>query len=567
MKKVFFTLSALFCLVANHAMAIDATAEIRNQRMSLDTFFFDIYLHTENNEGLYLGNSDFVLSFEQAKFNSPSFSFLPGSTGLFNQKGDSTYFYNNTIGTRLETSGFNAYKLSILVNLPNYSNKNNFLDRIARIDSRTYTHRLGTFYITGAQELNKPAKLDWITSGKGLKLLVNHRDSADFSKQEVNMLPIPAPVPLNPPTTQGKLNVVAINSYTLELNWTAGDGNERILLIQEDSAITQVPGNNLTYLASTNYKEGDRIGSSHAYVASIGTGSTAVIGNLNSNTTYHFALFEYNVDERGWSEVYLGSQPDTLSVTTNQGYITAELKVFIEGAYNLTLGKMRTDLRTGNANGKNNLLPRNQPYSAAPWNYAGAEFLDTVNHAPTAVDWVLVELRSTATGTAVPNGRVAGFLHSDGRILDVNGVDPLRFYNVKPDFYFLDVRHRNHLAIMSADSVELSPTSQLYDFTTDASKAFGSGQKNLGNGTFAAFAGDANADGMVKYNNTGADRFEILNTVGLDNPNRVIKNIYSGSDVNMDRLVKYNGASADRVYTLKAIGFADPDAILNQLVP
>ena len=98
----------------------------------------------------------------------------------------------------------------------------------------------------------------------------------------------------------------------------------------------------------------------------------------------------------------------------------------------------------------NNLIPLNSntAYSTSTYGYTAS----TVTSIPdSVVDWVLVELRTgTASGTKVATR--AAFLKSDGTIVDTNGISPLQFTGLGDGNYYVVVRHRNHLAIMSAVS-------------------------------------------------------------------------------------------------------------------
>jgi len=167
-------------------------------------------------------------------------------------------------------------------------------------------------------------------------------------------------------------------------------------------------------------------------------------------------------------------------------FIPANAKIFFQGPY--SSGSMTTTL---NSSG---LIPLTQPYNTTPWSYAGTE---TVASIPAGVvDYVLVELRTgTAAGTKVASR--AGFVKSNGAIVDVDGTDQLRF-NVSEGSYYMIVRHRNHLAIMSAAAVALSAASALYDFTTAQTQAYGTNPMiALSGGGFGMIAGDGNADGIV----------------------------------------------------------------------
>ena len=110
-------------------------------------------------------------------------------------------------------------------------------------------------------------------------------------------------------------------------------------------------------------------------------------------------------------------EPDSV-ITTG---INVNLKAFFEGPFNGA--EMTTSL--------NSLLPLNQPYNTAPWDYSGTESIASVPNA-NVVDWVLVELRET-TGdatTATPStviARQAGFILNNGTIVKTDGISPLRF--------------------------------------------------------------------------------------------------------------------------------------------
>ncbi len=116
----------------------------------------------------------------------------------------------------------------------------------------------------------------------------------------------------------------------------------------------------------------------------------------------------------------------------------------------------------------NGYVPLAQPYNVAPFNYNGAEAVDTVPAG--IVDWVLLELRSDLT-TQV--SRRAAFLKSDGSLVDLDGVSNVKFPTVTPGDYYVVIRHRNHLAVMTANKITLSNSPALYNMSTDLSKAYG----------------------------------------------------------------------------------------------
>jgi hypothetical protein len=173
--------------------------------------------------------------------------------------------------------------------------------------------------------------------------------------------------------------------------------------------------------------------------------------------------------------------------------VFANLKVFLEGAY-AGNGLMSTNLNPAN-------LPLAQPYGGSsfggtPMSYAGLESVSTM--PAEVVDWVLIEVRS---GTAAADSQTtrAALLLDNGLIRDVDGISQVEFQGLTPASYYVVVRHRNHVPIMSNTAVPIigSPGS-IYDMSLEANiyNGVGSGAaKNLGNGVFGLYAGDANGSG------------------------------------------------------------------------
>jgi LmbE family N-acetylglucosaminyl deacetylase len=168
--------------------------------------------------------------------------------------------------------------------------------------------------------------------------------------------------------------------------------------------------------------------------------------------------------------------------------ITANLKAFLQGPFTTPGDSMRTSLR------QQGYLPLQQPYNVAPWSYSGTE--SVVSIPSKVVDWVLVELR-TGTSAASKIGTRAAFIKGNGSIVDLDGVSPVAFANLAAGNYYVVVRHRNHLAVMSASAVALSASSGLYDFSTGLLRYYGGDAKDLGGGKFGLYAGDGNGDGGV----------------------------------------------------------------------
>jgi hypothetical protein len=176
----------------------------------------------------------------------------------------------------------------------------------------------------------------------------------------------------------------------------------------------------------------------------------------------------------------------TFSDWTFGNFSDANVKVFLQGPY--SGGSMSPALNTAG------VIPLVEPYTTSPWNYTGYESVASIPAG--VVDWVLVELR-TGTASSTKVATRAALLKSNGSIVDLDGTSPVVFAGVPTGSYYIVVRHRNHLAAMSASAVALSSSSAPYDFRSGLSQYYGGDAKDLGGGEFGLYAGDGNADGGV----------------------------------------------------------------------
>jgi parallel beta-helix repeat protein len=197
----------------------------------------------------------------------------------------------------------------------------------------------------------------------------------------------------------------------------------------------------------------------------------------------------------------------------NNSICKLNIKLFLEGPYDN--GSMRTDLLTFN------LIPIKNPYESSPWNYIGN---DSVANIPAnIVDWVLIELRTNETEKRYVR---TAFLKNDGHLVDLDGLSLVNLNNINEGKYFVVIHHRNHLSVMSSTTIDISEFSELYDFTTGDSQAFGTNAMgNLGAGIFGLYAGDTNKSGII----TAADKSGINSNLNIQN--------YLYSDTNLSGIV------------------------------
>ncbi|MGB0838827.1 MAG: hypothetical protein ACPGXL_01745 [Chitinophagales bacterium] len=172
--------------------------------------------------------------------------------------------------------------------------------------------------------------------------------------------------------------------------------------------------------------------------------------------------------------------------------VRLQAKALLQGPYNPATQTMRTSLQ------EMQLLPTEQPYDVAPWNYDGKEAVSSLDDIPTnAVDWVLVELRN-ANDVSIIEAQRAGFLLNDGRIVEAMGGSTLNFNKGISANYHIVIRHRNHLAVMSQEAISLPNTTPL-DLSLNSNLVAGGSSQlaSTSDGKQAMLSGDLNSDGVI----------------------------------------------------------------------
>ncbi|MDE5610881.1 MAG: hypothetical protein K2I90_02550, partial [Odoribacter sp.] len=132
------------------------------------------------------------------------------------------------------------------------------------------------------------------------------------------------------------------------------------------------------------------------------------------------------------------------------------------------------------------------------------------------VDWVYVEVWDyPPNGTGFGDTRrgelmdsTSALLLSDGTVAGLDGNKYVSFDHLKENNYYVVIRHRNHLPVMSAEKVAFTSgnitAASTIDFTQKMENAFDNSGKNttqtplkIGNGKCFMYAGDVNGDGMI----------------------------------------------------------------------
>ncbi|MGB0929524.1 MAG: GEVED domain-containing protein [Chitinophagales bacterium] len=224
-------------------------------------------------------------------------------------------------------------------------------------------------------------------------------------------------------------------------------------------------------------------------------------------------------------EIFGDGEVEEYTVLLKATEARLQLKVLLEGAFDAETGRMTTHLL------QRNLIPLAQPFNGEPWNYAGMEALENSDLLPeNMVDWILVEIRD-ANDASILLEQKAALLLQDGSIadpLDPTATNGLSFDSNLEDIsaVFVSVKTRNHLAVLSAQTVTL-PTAAPFDFSNPNNISGGESQlAELEGGVFGLFSGDFNSDGIVSVEDFNFFHAQLA-----------LLNFYVDGDCNLDGVV------------------------------
>ncbi len=296
----------------------------------------------------------------------------------------------------------------------------------------------------------------------------------------------------------------------------------------------------------------------------------------------------------------------TLNLTIQRG-VNVSVKAMLGGAYDASTGLMKDSLRRvthcpGAQSGVSGVCP---PINVIPmtrmlWpafnnltcagdadttlgggNMVVAENMLSVSGPDAIVDWVFVEVRNGGNSNVVVAAKQA-LIQRDGDIVScLDGTSPLFFPCVCPGNYYLSVKHRNHLGVMTNQTLELSMSPSYFDFSNPASDVFvksaslSNSPRQIIGSVAVLWGGDANNNKTSRYNGTNAiqnDRLQILRDLGATiSTNDILYQVYKNSDLNMDGMVKYNNAENDKNFLLNLINLSayppSPNTVISQHTP
>ena len=179
------------------------------------------------------------------------------------------------------------------------------------------------------------------------------------------------------------------------------------------------------------------------------------------------------------------------------------------------------------------------------------------------VDWVFVEIRSGIKLDSIISTRSA-LLQKDGDVrdsrpagdslkADADGYAYLTFDSTLAGEYYVSVRHRNHLGVMTSEAGLLSPLVTRIDFTDMNTNALGIHpmKVNLDSTEQFMWAGDVTSDRRVIYQGPGNDVDEMFFRViadpgNVDQLDNYIVDGYYRTDYNLDGNTIFQGPNNDR---------------------
>ena len=287
----------------------------------------------------------------------------------------------------------------------------------------------------------------------------------------------------------------------------------------------------------------------------------AMIVNEPAGGSYSMQLTEAgyykpDVSGGGIGGIYLEAGTPFFLTYSPPTPVLVSAKAWLDGAFDQTAGLMNDNLR---AAGVVPLTNGTSSTSAAVLAVTGPNAV---------VDWVSVALRVTPDAGQMVATQWA-LIQRDGDIVAMDGSSPLTF-NVPPGNYYVVLRHRNHLGVMTASPIALTATATTVDFRSASLSTYGTNARRTIGADQLLWAGmtwpQISLTRRVSYTGSYNDRDQILTRIGGALPTATTAG-YFKEDVNMDGMVKYVGANNDRDLVLITIGGSTPNAVRTEQVP
>ncbi|MEZ4688565.1 MAG: hypothetical protein R3B47_21620, partial [Bacteroidia bacterium] len=135
--------------------------------------------------------------------------------------------------------------------------------------------------------------------------------------------------------------------------------------------------------------------------------------------------------------------------------------------------------------------------------------------------------RDSANPAAVAYSRAA-LLRTDGQVVDMDGISTVEMHWAIPGNYYVVIRHRNHLAVMTQHRYQVQPGGSAgFDLSNPQTGTYGSNAQQSQHGITLMYAGDADGNGQVQNTDNVFRWMPQVGTAG-----------YKDSDFNLDGQVQ-----------------------------
>ncbi|WP_452220871.1 hemagglutinin protein [Lacinutrix salivirga] len=285
-----------------------------------------------------------------------------------------------------------------------------------------------------------------------------------------------------------------------------------------------------------------------------------------------YTIGEVNVAER-----------TTSTIQISEGFLSRFIKIKINPKVFLqgptlnpeTTGLMNDDLRDLG------LLPTTSPFgdgqtvNPSVFNLGGTSSLGAFEDD--IVDWIWLEFRDDADVTKIIKG-TSVLLQRDGDVVALDGVSDISLGMV-PKNYYVVLKHRNHLGVMSANPIALTEVGTAINFTENTTPTFGSNaQVAIANGKLGLWAGDVNSNKQISFSGSDNDANIIKDVVLNDPANGFNSATYTSVgylliDVDLSGGGRFSGSDndsniiKDNVLQHPNNGFNSPTFTINPTVP
>ncbi|MDB5272151.1 MAG: C-terminal target protein [Chitinophagaceae bacterium] len=149
----------------------------------------------------------------------------------------------------------------------------------------------------------------------------------------------------------------------MTLNWTSGNGANRIVIARAGSAVTAVPSDGTAYTVNQSFTGSQVVvysGSGNTFTLNGSTG----LGTLSPGTTYYFAIFEYNGSSNTTNYLtssFLSGSQITASISSKPTIAASALNFT-----SVTSSRMTLNWTNGNGAGRLVVYRKGSPVSAVP---------------------------------------------------------------------------------------------------------------------------------------------------------------------------------------------------------